>query len=161
MPARAPLSGPKLKKLLRRLGLQIRLRRKVLKVSAVAAAEAAGISRMTLHRIERGEASVTIGAYLGVISVLGLAVELADANLKRGARHHNDLKIPDKIRPADFPQLKRLAWQLDDTTELTPQEALDLYERNWRHVDLKKMDAEERELIQGLMAALGRGRLFV
>jgi transcriptional regulator with XRE-family HTH domain len=36
---------------------------KALKVSATTAAEAAGMSRMTLHRIERGEPSVTMGAY--------------------------------------------------------------------------------------------------
>lgn len=70
MPRPAPASGPKVKKLLCQLGLQIRSRRKNLKVSAVSTAEAAGISRMTLNRIERGEASVTIGAYLSVLSVL-------------------------------------------------------------------------------------------
>ena len=43
-----------LKELLGRLGQRIRTRRKLLKISAVAASEAAGISRMTLNRIESG-----------------------------------------------------------------------------------------------------------
>ena len=63
--------------------------------------------------------------------------------------------------PADYQQLKRLAWQLKDTKELTPREALDLYERNWRHVDTAAMDEGERELIEVLLAAFGRERLLV
>ena len=70
MPSPAPLSGPQIKKLLCQLGFQIRSRRKNLKISAVSTAEAARITRMTLNHLERGEASVTIGAYLSVLSVL-------------------------------------------------------------------------------------------
>jgi len=36
-------------------------KRKALRVSATVAAEAAGMSRVTLHRIEKGEPSVTMG----------------------------------------------------------------------------------------------------
>ena len=39
---------------LQELGAQIRARRKALGVSATAAAESAGMSRVTLHRIEKG-----------------------------------------------------------------------------------------------------------
>ncbi len=45
------------------LGSTLRALRKGLKVNATAAAEAAGVSRVTLHRIEKGEPSVTGGAY--------------------------------------------------------------------------------------------------
>ena len=37
------------------LGARIRARRKSLGVNATAAAESAGMSRVTLHRIEKGE----------------------------------------------------------------------------------------------------------
>lgn len=160
MPAPAPRSSPKLKKILRHLGGQIRARRKNLKVSAVATAEAAGISRVTLNRIERGEASVTLGAYLNVVSVLGLTLELSDANLSRASRQ-SAFELPEKIRLSDYPQLKRLAWQLKGATEISPQEALNLYERNWRHVNLNEMNVKERSLIQGLIAVLGKGRILV
>jgi len=106
------------------LGAQIHERRKALKVSAVATAEAAGVSRMTLNRIEHGEASVTLGSYLNVISVLGLNLDLSDINSKNLALHSPDLKLPKKIKLADYPQLKRLAWQLKDTKEMTPKEVL-------------------------------------
>lgn len=159
MPAQAPPSGPKLKRMLRDLGAQIHARRKSLNVSAIATAEAAGISRITLNRIEHGEPSVTLGAYINVISVLRLSLELTDPCAK--TLRQSIFKLPEKIRFADYPQLKRLGWQLKGTTEVSPQEALNIYERNWRHVDVNKMDARERELIQGLLSALGRGMLLV
>jgi len=157
MPAAAPPRGTQLKKILRQLGEQIRMRRKLLKISAVATAEASGISRMTLNRIEAGEASVTLGAYLNVISALGLEVELIDP---KAATKTTD-EVPDKIRIADYPQLKKLAWQLKDTTELTANEALDLYERNWRHVESAKLSAKERHFIRSLLVKLGRSGLIV
>jgi transcriptional regulator with XRE-family HTH domain len=156
MPAAAPPNGPKIKKLLRQLGRDIRSRRKELKLSAVTTSEAAGISRMTLNRIESGEASVTMGAYLNVISVLGIRLELRDPNL-----HSESFELPDKIRLAEYPQLKRLAWQLKGAAELTAKEAVNLYERNWRYVEQNKLTARERQLIKGLMAKLGRKRLLV
>lgn len=42
------------------------------RVTAIACAEAAGMSRVTLHRIEKGNPSVTIGAYINVATALGL-----------------------------------------------------------------------------------------
>lgn len=158
MPSPAPPRGLQLKKILRQLGEQIRSRRKLLKISAIATSEAAGISRMTLNRIERGEASVTLGAYLNVISTLGLKLHLEDPKVRA---HVSRPKLPEKIRLADYPQLKRLAWQLKGTTEVTAEEALDLYERNWRHLDQKKLSANERQLIERLLARLGRSRLLV
>ena len=44
---------------------------------------------------------------------------------------------------------------LRSALELTPREALDIYERNWRHVDAKKLSAHERELVEALRLALG------
>lgn len=48
---------------LREIGRHIRAHRRALRISAIATAEAAGISRVTLHRIEKGEPSVNAGAY--------------------------------------------------------------------------------------------------
>ena len=72
MPAKAPEPGPAVAAMLAGIGTRIRDRRKALGVSVVDVAEVAGMSRVTLHRIERGEASVTIGAYLNVITALRL-----------------------------------------------------------------------------------------
>jgi hypothetical protein len=69
--------------------------------------------------------------------------------------------LPDRIRLADYPELRRIAWQMADDTELTPQAALDLYERNWRHVDHQALGERERTLVRQLTRALGGGRLLV
>ena len=160
MPATTPPIGDAVAAQLSAIGERIRARRKSLGVSATATAEAAGMSRVTLHRIERGEPSVTMGAYLSAVAALGLALELVDPH-ERTAAAAATARLPAHIALADYPQLKRLAWQLHGISELTPQEALDLYERNWRHVDLAAMDPHERELVKVLVAELGGGRLLV
>ena len=69
--------------------------------------------------------------------------------------------MPASIRLEDHPQLARLTWQRHGVTEVTPAEALSLYERNWRHVDPDRMEPRERALVQALAAAFGGGRLLV
>jgi hypothetical protein len=41
------------------------------------------------------------------------------------------------------------------TDELTPTEALGIYERNWRHLDESLLTQHEKELIEALNAGLG------
>lgn len=159
MPAKAPPVGDLLATRLRALGARLRAHRERQKISATVAAEAAGMSRVTWHRIERGEPSVTMGAYLSAIDAVGLQLELRDpqsrpAEVGRAA-------LPERVRLAEFPQLKALAWQLHDVDELSPEDALNLYERNWRHVDPARMEPAERALLQALVDGLGGGRLLV
>jgi transcriptional regulator with XRE-family HTH domain len=163
MPARSPQSSPPAKAKLAALGERIRERRKALKVSAVDAAEAAGMSRVTLHRIERGEPSVTMGAYLGAASAVGLELEVVNPRERRrdGGKARGKPPFPARIRLADYPQLKKLAWQLHGVASVTPEDALGLYERNWRHVDTVALDPAERALVSALAQHLGGGRLLV
>jgi transcriptional regulator with XRE-family HTH domain len=163
MPAAAPPIPEALAAQLAALGERLRLHRKQLGVSTVAAAEAAGMSRVTWHRIERGEPSVSMGAYLSAAAALGLEWALFDPleRQRAQARAQAQKPLPARIRLADYPQLRRLAWQMPATTELTPEAALDLYERNWRHVDRAAMTQPERELVQQLAETLGGGRLLV
>lgn len=161
MPSKAPSINKKQEKDLRHLGQQLRDRRKELGVNATTTAEAAGMSRVTLYRIEQGEASVAMGAYLSVIQALGLSLLIINPQKKQIQKEQSKKKLPKKIRIADYKQLKRIAWQIKGTQELSPQEALDIYERNWRHIDLKAMDAHEKELLELLLAAAGRERLLV
>lgn len=157
MPAATPPVAPADLEPLARLGARLRAARKMQKVSAVAAAEAAGISRVTLHRIERGEPSVAMGAWMAVAAALGLAIDLASRETP-GSRID---PLPETISLDEYPQLRRLAWQLPGVAELTPQEALDLYERNWRHVEVASLSPKEIGLINALSRALGGGRLLV
>jgi len=63
---------PKHKLILEELGENIKLARKRRKLTAIQLSERAGIVRMTLYQIEKGNPSVTIGAYFNVLRVLGL-----------------------------------------------------------------------------------------
>jgi transcriptional regulator with XRE-family HTH domain len=159
MPAKAPPVGEILAARLKALGQRIRAHREQQRVSATTAAEAAGMSRVTLHRIERGEPSVTLGAYLSAIDAVGLQLELRDPNAPPAPVAVPG--VPARVRLDDYPQLKGLAWQLHGVDDLSPEEALSLYERNWRHVDPARLGPAERALVQALVKQLGGGRLLV
>lgn len=133
------------------LGGEIRARRKVLGVNATDTAESAGISRVTLHRIEKGEPSVTMGAYMNVMAALGLSLPGQAATEDTEKQE----VIPTRIKIDDYPQLRQLAWQVHGTASLTPLEARDIYERNWRHLDQSQLEDKERQLINALQIGLG------
>lgn len=157
MPARTPIIASTVANKLIAMGKQIRAHRKVLRISATTAAESAGMSRVTLHRIENGEPSVTMGAYLNVMAALGMNFDIIKPSDLAADRPDDDRKglIPARIRLADYPQLKKLAWQVHGTDELTPVEALGIYERNWRHADLQAMEPREQQLVDALRLGLG------
>lgn len=151
---------------LQALGEQLRARRKALRVSSTAAAEAAGMSRVTLHRIEKGEPSVACGAWAHAAAALGMTLQVRNAEGRQAADALTppvDLTqwIPVRVRLADYPQLKALAWQVHGTDALSPLEALGIYERNARHLDTAAMSPAEQALLQALRAGLGGGAAVV
>lgn len=145
---------------LRYLGEEVRKKRKALRISATAASEAASMSRVTWHRIEKGEPAVTMGAYLNAMAVLGLELGLSDPHAAPVRTDHPEPEqfLPVRIRLSQYPQLRRLAWQIHGTDELTPREALDIYERNRRHLDIAAMQAHERDLLEALKQVLAGGQ---
>jgi transcriptional regulator with XRE-family HTH domain len=157
MPARAPIVASTATDKLIELGKQIRAHRKALRISATTVAEAAGISRVTLHRIENGEPSVTMGAYLNAMEALSIDFGIIKSTELTAAALNVDRTgwIPARIRLADYPQLKQLAWQVHGTDELTPVEALGIYDRNWRHLDVNALEPHERQLVDALHIGLG------
>ncbi|WP_215296356.1 helix-turn-helix domain-containing protein [Polynucleobacter sp. JS-JIR-5-A7] len=146
--------------LLARLGAQITARRKVLKVRAQVCAEVAGISRVTLHRIEKGEPTVSIGAYLQVCEALGLHLALLPIVGEKEDINLHDPEMPH-IRIKDYPQLKALSWQLKDDEYLTDAEAMSIYERNKRFLDLSHLKEHERVLMQRLIDTRGMEQMLV
>ena len=159
MPAKSPPVGEVLAARLKSLGERIRGHREHQRVSATVAAEAAGMSRVTLHRIERGQPSVTMGAYLSAIDAVGLHIDLSDP--KAPPAPVPGAGLPASVRLDDYPQLRRLAWPQHSVGEISPAAALSLYERNWRHVDQAGLEPAERALVQALADRLGGGRLLV
>ena len=161
MPAKAPRLDDPVSAQLEALGKRIRAQRKRFAVAATTAAEAAGMSRVTLHRVERGEPSVTMGAYMSALAALGLALDVTDVHRARSRSAPAVSALPGRICVRDYPQLERLAWQRKGDDSVTPAEALSLYERNWRRVDQARIEPKERALLEALSASLGGGRLLV
>ncbi len=159
MPAKPPITASIAADQLIALGQQIRAHRKALRISATTAAEAAGMSRVTLHRIEKGEPAVTMGAYMNAMVALGLNFGLVTpAELVES--HHEVSRegwIPARISMKDYPQLNQLAWQVHGTETLSPIEAWQIYERNWRHMDEQALTEPERHLIDALRLAFKGG----
>jgi transcriptional regulator with XRE-family HTH domain len=157
MPARTPAITSTVAAKLGAMGKEIRAHRKALRISATTAAEAAGMSRVTLHRIENGEPSVTMGAYMNAMAALGMDFAIRKPPDRVVDKPDDELKglIPARIHLADYPQLKKLAWQVHGIDALTPMEALGIYERNWRHADQKAMEPREQQLVEALRLGLG------
>ena len=63
---------PRHQEILKQMGENIKLARKRRRLTQEQVAERAGIVRSTLYLIEKGNQSVTIGAYFNVLRVLGL-----------------------------------------------------------------------------------------
>lgn len=140
----------------RELGRALRARRKALGITMAAAAEAAGISRVTWHRLEKGEATVALGSLVAAVQVLGMRLFAGDADEAAVQADVLDGFLPLRIRLADHPQLLRLAWQMDaDAVVLVPREAFGLYQRNWRHVDVAALQPGELALIHALRDTFG------
>ena len=154
MPARSPRSPSTVTDDLVSFGQKIRAQRKALGVNSVTAAQAAIMSRVTWHRVEKGEPSVTMGAYLNAAAALGMRFDVALPTHTAVAQTNTKGWIPVRVRLSDYPQLKQLAWQLRSTEELTPVEALSIYERNARHLDMAAIDAHEQDLIDALRLGL-------
>lgn len=136
------------------IGQLIMQHRKSFKITANAAAKTAGISRVTLGRIEKGEPTVSMGAYLNVISALDLNLHLSANNDEENTANTGSVgKLPVRLSLSDYPQLKELAWHVQGVDELSLVEAHSIYERNKRFLDSESLSDSERALIELLAIA--------
>ena len=176
MPARPATLPPTFAQLLAELGERLRNARLRRKLTAGDVAASAGVSRVTVHRAERGEPAIATGTLIRIMGALGLAGDLAllarddktgrllqDGQLRaRRSTAAAATKPPRRIRVERYPQLRQIAWHPGaPTLELGPEEAFALYERNWRHVDRAAMTASEAALVRRLTATVGNGVLLV
>jgi transcriptional regulator with XRE-family HTH domain len=76
MEAKKVILLPKTEKILTTVGENIKLARLRRKLTTEQVAERANLSRPTLWNIEKGAPSVAIGAYIQVLFVLGLELDL-------------------------------------------------------------------------------------
>jgi len=88
-------------RVLRRLGHDIRDARRRRRIPAAILAERASLSRTTLNRIEKGDPSVSMGAYATVLFSLGLSErlgEVADPRQDSVGRELEEEHLPERIR---------------------------------------------------------------
>jgi len=76
MPKTHPPIFPATAKQLTALGARLRLARLRRRYSAESVAARAGITRVTLARVEKGDSGTSMGAYVAVMRVLGLQGDL-------------------------------------------------------------------------------------
>ena len=89
------------RKALTKLGADITVARKKRRISTVSMAERAFLSRSTLARIEKGDPTVSMGAYLSVLAILGLAGHLGQVADRTNDTLGLDLdedRLPKRIR---------------------------------------------------------------
>ena len=91
MNRRKQILFPKYQKVLEKLGENIRLAGKRRKLTTIQVAERADINRSTLTEIEKGNPSVSMGAYFNTLRVLGLQ----DDFLKLAADDEYGRKLQD------------------------------------------------------------------
>ena len=83
------------------LGLQLASARREQRRTSTEVAERAGITRVTLTQVERGEPSVAIGIYFEVAMVLAVPIFGADSRelAEMAARSERDLAVlPRRVR---------------------------------------------------------------
>ena len=96
----SPLPVPVIRAL-RKLGQDIRDARRRRRIPAAILAERASISRMTLNKIEKGDAGVYVGNYAAVLFALGLVnrvADLADPTHDTVGRELEEEHLPERIR---------------------------------------------------------------
>ena len=85
-----------------KLGRDITVARKKRRISTTSMAERAFISRSTLAKIEKGDPTTSIGAYLSVLAILGLAGgigEIADRRKDVLGLDIEEDRLPKRISP--------------------------------------------------------------
>lgn len=91
---RSAVVFPRNRKILAQLGENIRLAIKRRGFTQTLISQRTGLSRLTIRRIERGDAGVSLGHYVAVLSVLGLADDIAKvANDDELGRKLQDIKL--------------------------------------------------------------------
>ncbi len=88
------------RRVLRKLGQDIRDARLRRRIPTAVMAERASISRTTLNKIEKGDPGVSLGNYANVLFVLGLAErlgELADVRTDTVGLELEEERLPQRI----------------------------------------------------------------
>lgn len=129
------------------LGGHIKQLRKSHNLSAQSLASIAGISRVTLHRVESGEPGVAAGAYAAVLAALGSTLAATGQSV--------DFALPSYVYVDDYPVLRSMSWQLREGILITPAEAWQIYSRHSDLLDTSVVALQEARLLRALKRKFG------
>jgi len=91
---------PAVAKQMAALGQRMKLARLRRSLSSALFAERVGVSRDTLHRLEKGDPTIALGTYLRALRVLGLEEDIdAVARDDELGRKLQDLNLPQRRSP--------------------------------------------------------------
>ncbi len=79
--------------------------------------------------------------------------------MKSNSANQSAARSTALVEVARYPQLKMLCWSRRSSW-LSTEDAWSLYERNWRFVEVKAFEPEERGLVERLTAIHGAGLPF-
>lgn len=90
---------PDTESVIKKMGIRIKKARLRRNVMAEVLAEQAGISKGTLSAIEKGEPTVSIGAYVAVLNAFGMVNDLELVAVDReGKQQYRELRLQERKR---------------------------------------------------------------
>lgn len=127
------------------------------KVNPLPRAEQLRIAKRSQRERDRREGLVDCQVRLHKVTAEKLRAGLGIPGFEAQIGHYLDQALIEVDR---FPNLRLLCWSRRDRY-ITDREAFGLYERNWRFVDIPRLEARERDLIDRLARSYGGGLLNV
>lgn len=125
------------------------------RTSTLTRAEQLRAAKRAQRQRERAAGFASVEMRLPAEQAARLKVALASPRFAPALDRALDELVVDLQR---WPVLRDLAWNRTDRW-IPADEALGLYERNWRFVELRRLDEEEAALVERLKALHGGGLL--
>lgn len=138
------------------IGEKIKAERKRLKLPQADTAEASGIDRRTLGRIEKGQSSVTIGAYVTVMNGLNIKLTATTpVDALKEEKQHREQFLPLLINLNEYRALRDCAWHITGEDFVEPSVAYRLYQERITLIDRKLLADKEIALMAALEKVYG------
>lgn len=127
------------------------------RTSPMTRAEQLRVAKRAQRKREREAGLTTVQLRLPAEQAERLRITVATPRLRQALDRFLENMVLDIER---WPVLRELAWNRADRW-ISAEDALALYERNWRFVDLLRLTQEETDLIDDLKRRFGGGVLNV
>ena len=138
------------------IGNKVQKFRKSHKLTQAILADSLEVDRHTLAKLERGDLSISLGTAFQILNNLGFVVTVNSPSESEATEEAFDKHyLPMQINLADYPVLKRCAWQLKDDDNVTPSIAYKLYHDKKDDFAKRNMSRKEQHLLDCLELVYG------